>query len=105
MVPPDWRQLVTKFPLIAALLVATTVAAPALARDKTIFTADGVTYAYSQTKVGDSIVLQGRATPGDDFYYVVRDGKVIGNKDGMPVTFDVKDAAKIQDQAVVASTR
>lgn len=92
-------------PLTAALIVAATVATPALAKDKTVFTADGVTYAYTETKVGDSTVFQGRAIPGTDFYYVVRNSKVIGNNDGMPVAFDVKDAASVtvQDQGVMGA--
>ncbi len=83
-----------KFPLTAALLVAA-VAAPATAatKEKTSFTLDGVTYAYTQTKAGESTVIRGNASSGADFYYVVRKGQVVGNNNGVPVRFAVSDAA------------
>jgi hypothetical protein len=97
-----WRQIVTKFPLVATLLLA--AATPAVAQEKTSFTQDGVTYTYTQTKVGDATVIRGHSTSGPDFYYVVRDGKVIGKNDDTPVSFTVQDA-KAQADAEAASAR
>lgn len=78
---------------LAIALLATAVAAPALAKDKTTITHDGVTYTYSTEKVGNSTVIQGRASPGDDFYYVVDSkGKVFGKTNDMQVSFNVADA-------------
>ena len=81
----------TKTPLIAAALL-TAVAAPAVAAERTSFTHDGVTYSYTQTKVGESTILRGRATTGADFRYVVRNGQVVGKSNGIPVSFRVSDA-------------
>ena len=96
----------TKFPLIATLLLAT-VAAPALAAPaaKTSFTHDGVTYVYSQTKVGKSVVLRGTSSNGPDFYYVVRNGQVVGKNGGTAVSFRVEDAAQLAGQVEVTSVR
>ncbi|MBO9575508.1 MAG: hypothetical protein J7494_07225 [Sphingobium sp.] len=80
-----------KLPLTAALLVAA-VAAPVAAKEKTTFTYDGVQYAYTQTQVGESTVIKGVAQPGDAFYFVVRNGKVVGKANGIPVSFRVEDA-------------
>ncbi len=92
----------TKFPLIATLLLATVAAAaPAAAKDKVSFTHDGVTYYYTQTKVGASTVIQGHATNGPDFYYVVRNGQVVGKTDDSSVRFPVADA--VSQPAKVAS--
>jgi len=103
----NWRHPVTKLPLIATMLLATTVAAapamaktPFSAKEKTTFTQDGVTYYYSQTKVGGSLIIQGYAVDGPDFYYVVRDGRVVGKNDDRPVSFQVTEAV---DQANGAS--
>ena len=94
----------TKFPLIATLLL-TAVAAPALAQEKAAFTHDGVTYVYSQTKVGDSTIIQGHADNGPDFRYVVRNGQVTGNTDGNPVRFSVADAMAAKPQVEIVSER
>jgi hypothetical protein len=83
----------TKFPLIATLLFA--VATPAVAapaKERISFTHDGVTYNYTQTKVGGSLVIKGYVENGPDFYYVVRNGQVIGNTDDNSVSFSVADA-------------
>lgn len=85
-----------KLPLTAALLLAA-VAAPAAAKEKNNFTHEGVTYVYSQEKVGESTVLQGHAVPGDSFYFVVRKGQVVGKANGIPVSFSVADAVKERD--------
>lgn len=98
----------TKFPLIATLFFA--VATPAIAAapaQRVSFTHDGVTYNYTQTKVGDSLVIKGSAVNGPDFYYVVRNGRVVGRTDSTPVSFDVADAdaAIAKGSVEVASDR
>ena len=99
-----WRQPVTKFPLIATLLLATVAAAaPAAAKDRVTFTHDGVTYSYTQTKVGESTVIRGRASDGPDFYYVVRKGQVVGKSDDAPVRFSVADAVGKPDASSVTT--
>jgi hypothetical protein len=97
----------TKFPLIATLLFA--VATPALAaaptKERVSFTHDGVTYNYTQTKVGDSLVIKGYAENGPDFYYVVRNGQVVGKTDDNSVSFSVADAIAARGSVQVASAR
>jgi len=96
----------TKLPLIAALAFAT--AAPALAApaaERLSFTQDGVTYFYTQTKVGDALVIKGHAVNGPDFYYVVRNGQVVGKTDDSSVSFSVADALANRGSVEVASAR
>ena len=96
-----------KLPL-AALLVATVaapVAAPVAAQEKTSFTHEGVTYAYTQEKVGDTTVLKGSATPGDRFHYTVRNGMVVGKANGIPVKFRVQDASAPKGAVQLLSSR
>lgn len=89
-----------KFYAVSAL-VSLAVAAPAFAKDeKTSFTQDGVTYTYTQTKVGDSTIVKGRASPGYPFYFVVRGEQVVGNANGIPVSFRTPQAGSA---AVVAA--
>jgi hypothetical protein len=97
----------TKFPLIATLLfaVATPAMAAAPAKERVSFTHDGVTYNYTQTKVGDSLVIQGYAENGPDFYYVVRNGRVVGKTDDNAVSFSVADAVSGGRSVEVASAR
>ncbi|MBO9669426.1 MAG: hypothetical protein J7485_02800 [Sphingobium sp.] len=95
-----------KLPLIAALAfvaAAPAVAAPAAERQS--FTQDGVTYFYTQTKVGDSLVIKGHAVDGPDFYYVVRNGQVVGKTDDNSVSFSVADAMANRGSVEVASAR
>ncbi len=87
------RQLVIKFNLIPALVLAA-VAAPAVAKEKATFTHEGVTYVYSETKVGASTIYKGRATPGDSFYLVARNGQVTGTANSIPVSFRVPEATE-----------
>lgn len=94
----------TKFlPLAAAVLVAA-VAAPAAAKDKTVFTYKGVEYTYTEEKVGDSTVIKGVALPGDQFYLVVRNGQVVGTANGMPVSFRVKDAKVLKGEVKILAS-
>lgn len=96
----------TKFPLIAALVVGTAaIAAPALAKDKQSFTHEGVTYVYSEAKVGESLVIKGYAVNGSDFYYVVRNGRVAGKTGDASVDFTVADAILSSSATQVAEAR
>lgn len=94
-----------KFPLTAALLVAA-AAAPAVAKERTTFTHDGVTYSYTETKVGDSTtVLQGTSSEGADFRYIVRKGQVVGENNGVPARFSVADAVSSKPIVTMISER
>lgn len=94
----------TKF--IAMIAMSLAVVTPAIAKDEKVnFTQDGVTYSYTATKVGESTVYKGRATPGYPFYFVVRGEQVVGNANGIPVTFRVSDAAKQSEATVIAAAR
>jgi hypothetical protein len=77
--------------LFAAIALAATVAAPALAQEvspERSFTRDGITYVYTATKVGDTTVLAGRASPvGGPFKLTVRGKHVNGRAGGVPVSF------------------
>jgi len=97
----------TKFPLIATLLfaVATPAMAASPAKERISFTHDGVTYNYTQTKVGDSLVIKGYVENGADFYYVVRKGQVVGQTDDNSVAFSVADAIAARRSVQVASAR
>jgi hypothetical protein len=77
--------------VVLSALVAATLAVPAVAKtaEKVSFTRDGVTYTYSETKVGKSTIYKGRALPGNPFYLVVRGDQVTGTANGIPVSFDV----------------
>jgi hypothetical protein len=89
----NWRLTVTKFPLIATLLLAT-AAAPAVAAEKISFTHDDVNYVYSERKAGESTVIEGQASPGGKFFFVVNKGQVVGKANGVPVRFRVSDAVE-----------
>jgi hypothetical protein len=91
-----------KLPLTAALLVAA-VAAPAAAQEKASFTYEGVTYSYTQEKVGNTTILKGSANTGDRFHYSIRNGRVVGKSNGVPVKFSVEDAVVPQGVTLVAA--
>jgi len=95
------------FKTLTIALLAATVAAPALAKDKASFTHDGVTYTYSTEKVGNSTVIQGRASNGADFYYVVDSkGNVAGKSNNdIAVSFTVADAVAQAGTADQATAR
>ncbi|MBO9581292.1 MAG: hypothetical protein J7498_10420 [Sphingobium sp.] len=95
----------TKFPLVAALAFAFAAPAMAAPAEKHSFTQDGVTYFYTQTKVGGSLVIKGYAENGPDFYYVVRNGQVVGRTDDASVSFSVADAMANRGSVEVASAR
>jgi hypothetical protein len=84
-------KIMTK--LFAAFALAATISAPALAQEASperSFTRDGVTYVYTATKVGDTTVLAGRASPvGGPFKLTVRGKQVNGRAGGVPVSFAV----------------
>jgi len=91
--------------VVLSALVAATLAVPAVAKDtaeKVTFTRDGVTYTYTETKVGKSTIYKGRAMPGNPFYLVVRGDQVVGTANGIPVSFDVADATSKAGTATVA---
>lgn len=74
-----------------SIAVAAATSSPALAGSATAkksFTHEGVTYVYTKTKVGDSTIYKGRATPGHDFYLVANGSRVVGKANGIPVSFD-----------------
>lgn len=77
--------------VVLSALAAATLAVPAVAKnaEKVSFTRDGVTYTYTETKVGKSTIYKGRALPGNPFYLVVRGDQVTGTANGIPVAFDV----------------
>lgn len=72
--------------LTATLTLAVT--SPALAEAETSsFTHEGVTYTYSQTKVGNSTVIEGEAKPGQKFRFVKTGKQVTGVANGVTVSF------------------
>jgi len=88
--------------LSLAFALTATAAAPAFAEaevpQKVQFTHEGVTYVYTTTKVGESTIYKGYATPGYPFYLVSRKGQVTGKANGTNVSFktptvDVQSAA------------
>ena len=91
-----------KLPLTVALLAAT-VAAPAFAAEKTSFTHDGVTYSYTQEKVAGSTILKGTSDAGESFRYVIRNGRVTGDNNGVAVRFSVEDATSDINMTLVAA--
>ena len=94
-----------KFYIMTAVLSLAAVS-PAIAKDEKInFTQDGVTYSYTAEKVGESTVYKGRATPGYPFYFVVRGKQVVGNANGIPVTFSTTEANSKSEATVVAAAR
>jgi hypothetical protein len=72
--------------LFAATAAFLTIAAPAIAHDRS-FTRDGVTYNYTVIDQGDARVLAGRASTGETFRLVVRDGWVNGYAASTRVSF------------------
>jgi hypothetical protein len=70
-----------------------TISAPAFTQEASperSFTREGITYVYTATKVGDTTVLAGRASPvGGPFKLTVRGKQVNGRAGGVPVSFAV----------------
>ncbi|MDF7775764.1 hypothetical protein P1X14_10945 [Sphingomonas sp. AOB5] len=76
--------------LFAAAAATLAFATPAMAQDAvTSFTQDGVSYTYTTKKVGELTVIEGRTAPGGEFRLEVRDGRVRGTMNSMPVSFAV----------------
>jgi hypothetical protein len=73
--------------LTATLVLA--VASPALADEaqKSSFTHEGITYTYSQTKVGKATIIEGQAKPGQKFRFVKSGKQVTGTFNGSAVSF------------------
>lgn len=79
--------------LITAALAVTATVSPAVAKDMSSFTHEGVVYKYSVTNISDSKrVISGFATPGNPFRLVVSGNRVNGTVNGMPVSFTVSEA-------------
>jgi hypothetical protein len=72
--------------LFAAAAALSTLATPAFAHDRS-FTRDGVTYNYTVTAEGDARVLAGKASTGETFRLVLRDGWVNGYAANSRVSF------------------
>jgi hypothetical protein len=72
--------------LFAAAAALATLATPAFAHDRS-FTRDGVTYNYTVTDQDGSRVLAGKASSGETFRLVVRDGWVSGYAASTRVSF------------------
>lgn len=88
----------------AFALFSLAITSPAIAKsEKTSFTRDGVSYTYSQSKVGNSTVVRGVSTPGSSFYLVIRGNRVTGTADGVPVSFQLSDVKGSEESVAVAS--
>ncbi|RYY26845.1 MAG: hypothetical protein EOP62_08785 [Sphingomonadales bacterium] len=72
--------------LLAAVAATLTLAAPALANERT-FTHEGVTYTYTSVQQGEARVLEGSASEGGDFRLTVKNGWVRGKVGGTRVSF------------------
>ena len=79
--------------LIATAALATIVAAPALAADRTThsFVRDGQSYRYNVVQKSGYKVLQGTGDTGN-FRFEVRGTKVTGEAAGAPVSFEMPEA-------------
>ena len=80
----------------AAALLALGLATPTFAHEgERSFTRDGITYTYTSTRTGDTLVLEGIAKPtGGKFRFVVRDGRVTGYAGDVRVNFLVAKALR-----------
>lgn len=72
--------------IFAAAAAVLAIATPALAADRS-FTRDGVTYSYTTTDQDGARILEGRASQGGKFRFVVRNGWVKGDVAGNRVSF------------------
>ena len=88
--------------LLIAAAAATTIAfaAPATARERT-FTHEGVTYSYTSTPSAEGVVLEGKASTGGKFRFVVKGDWVSGYAGGARVSF----RAPKRDGAVLVAQR
>ncbi len=75
----------TRF-LIAAVAAVVAFAAPATAKER-VFTHEGVTYAYTSTPGKAGLVLEGTASTGGKFRFVVKGDWVQGYAGGARVSF------------------
>lgn len=79
--------------LIAAAVAAATLAAPAMAAERS-FVRDGVTYTYTVSEDHGHRVLEGKASQGGDFRLVLKDGWVNGYAANSRVSFPAPKAKK-----------
>jgi hypothetical protein len=91
---------VTRF-LIAAAAATVAFTTPALAKER-VFTHEGVTYAYTSTPSDAGLVLEGKASTGSKFRFVVKGDWVSGYAGGARVSFR---APKREDAAVQVAQR
>ncbi|MDT8757313.1 hypothetical protein MZO42_01255 [Sphingomonas psychrotolerans] len=89
----------TRF-LIAAAAATVAFATPALAKER-VFTHEGVTYAYTSTPSPAGLVLEGKASTGAKFRFVVKGDWVSGYAGGGRVSF----RAPKRDDAVQVAQR
>ncbi len=75
----------TRF-LIAAAAATVAFATPAIAKDR-VFTHEGVTYTYTSTPSDAGLVLEGAASTGSKFRFVVKGDWVSGYAGGARVSF------------------
>ncbi|TGX55598.1 hypothetical protein E5A73_00195 [Sphingomonas gei] len=75
----------TRF-LTAAAAATIVFAAPATAKER-VFTHEGVTYAYTSTPSDAGLVLEGKASTGSKFRFVVKGDWVQGYAGGARVAF------------------
>lgn len=85
----------TRF-LIAAAAATIAFAVPATAKER-VFTHEGVTYAYTSTSSDAGVVLEGKASTGSKFRFVVKGDWVSGYAGGARVSFRTpkRDAASV----------
>ena len=72
--------------LIATAAAALAFVAPATAKER-VFTHEGVTYAYTSKTQGNAVVLEGTASKGGKFRFVVKGNWVDGYAGGTRVSF------------------
>ena len=87
---------------VLAALAAVSLSTPVLAKadEAGSFEHDGYTYVYKVQQQGSAQLISGRRYPGaTPFSLRVRDGEVSGASNGMPVNFDVSEAAGAADDA------
>lgn len=88
-------RMLSVLSVVAASLVAS-LAVPALAEtpDSGSFSHGGYTYVYKMEQVGEAKVISGRRYPGGSAFSLrVRGDEVSGVSNGVPVSFNVSDAA------------
>jgi hypothetical protein len=74
--------------------------------EATSFARDGVNYTYTVTNVdANTRILEGTASPGNPFRLVVSGNRVSGTANGIPVSFNVKEAKTATAKNVTVASR